>query len=268
MSIGVVFLGLVQGVTEFLPVSSSGHLALAKAIFGYGDMSLAFDLTLHVATLLAVFLYFFRDIASLLIEWVYGFFNSNARRWTGWRFGWAVILGTLVTGPIGILLKPLVEGISGNMMILGVDFLITGGLLLSSRYLESDFSSVGVRSGIVAGLFQGLAVLPGVSRSGSTIWAGLFCGMSRDEAFRFSFLLSIPAIIGASIYEAKDLGGFEEFMSALPSGWFYASCVAFVSGLVSLSLLRKLVTGDRWWVFSLYCAALACVIVIYSLIGA
>ncbi|MDR1651791.1 MAG: undecaprenyl-diphosphate phosphatase [Synergistaceae bacterium] len=268
MERGVLFLGLVQGLTEFLPVSSSGHLALTGAVFGYGDMTLAFELMLHMATLLAVFLYFFRDIATMLMEWSYGFVNSNARRWAGWRFGWAVAAGTLLTGPIGILLKPLAGKVSVSMLLLGINFLITGCLLMSSRFFDEGSGTVSLRSGIIVGFVQGLAVLPGISRSGATMWAGLVCGLSRDEAFRFSFLLSAPAIIGASIYEARDLGGFAEFAGALPNGWLPASVLAFVSGLISLMSLRRLVVGGKWWGFSLYCAALACIAVIYSLIGA
>ncbi|MDR1966946.1 MAG: undecaprenyl-diphosphate phosphatase [Synergistaceae bacterium] len=267
MNAETLLLGLLQGVTEFLPVSSSGHLALAKAVTGHGEMSLAFDLVLHLATLLASFFYFFHDIASILLEWLYGFINANARRWLGWRFGWAVILGTLVTGPIGIFLKPLVNSSSDNMLILGGNFLITGALLLSSKFFAPGDSAVSARHGIFVGLLQGLSVFPGVSRSGATIWAGRLSGLSGVEAFRFSFLLSMPAILGASLYEAKDLGGLGGFLGALPSGWFPAALAAFASGLASLTLLRRLVEGGGWWFFSLYCIALGCAVVVYSIIG-
>jgi undecaprenyl-diphosphatase len=267
MDLAAVSLGLLQGVTEFIPISSSGHLALARAIAGYGETTLSFDLVLHIATLLAVFLYFSNDIALVLFEWCYGFFNVNARRWTGWRFGWAVIAGTVVTGPVGILLSPFVKEASSNMLWLGANFLVTGALLLSSKFLTERDDGVGMRSAWFIGLAQGLAVFPGVSRSGSTIWAGLVFGLSRDEAFRFSFILSIPAVIGASLFEARELGGFAEFMSSLPEGWLSAAIAAFASGLLSLALLRKLVLGAKWWAFSLYCIALGCVVVIYSVMG-
>jgi undecaprenyl-diphosphatase len=221
-----------------------------------------------MATLLAVFLYFFRDIFSLLAVWLYGFFNRNARRWVGWRFGWAVVVGSFVTASIGILLKNTAERAASNMLWLGVNFLLTGLILLSSRFLRAGDGAVQTRSGILVGLLQGVAVFPGVSRSGATIWGGLLSGLSREEAFRFSFLLSAPAIVGASCYEARDLGGFGEFMGSLPAGWLPASVVAFISGLISLILLRRLVTSDKWWAFSLYCIALGCLVVVYAAIGA
>jgi undecaprenyl-diphosphatase len=114
---------------------------------------------------------------------------------------------------------------------------------------------------------QGLAVFPGISRSGATIWAGLALGFSREEAFRFSFLLSAPAIIGAAILEARDLG-FSDFAGSLPEGWLSGAIVAFFSGLFSLIMLRRLVTSDKWWGFSFYCIGLGGIAVVYSMIGA
>lgn len=268
MNTDALVFGVVQGLTEFLPVSSSGHLGVAKILTGMSEPSLAFDLTLHIATLLAVFLYFARDIVSLLSEWVYGFFNRHAWNWPGWRFGWAVILGTLITGPIGILLKPFSQNASMNLLWLGGNFWVTALLLFSARFIPAGEKTVRPGNGLLVGLLQGIAVMPGISRSGSTIWAGLVSGLSRDEAFRFSFLLSIPAILGATLLEARELGGYEAFLESLPQQWFLSAFVAFVFGMLSLVILRKLVTSDKWWVFSLYCMLLGTIAVIYSLIGA
>lgn len=267
MNLDVLFLGLLQGVTEFLPVSSSGHLGVAKIIMGLDGPSLSFDLVLHVATLFAVFLYFLKDIATLLLEWVYGFFNANARNWAGWRFGWAVILGSLITAPLGILLKDVVETVSANLLWLGGNFWLTGLLLLSTKFLQSLRETVLPRDGVVVGFVQGLAVLPGISRSGSTIWAGILSGLSRDEAFRFSFLLSIPAILGATLLESRDLGGREAFLAALPNGWMASAVIAFLSGFLSLVLLRKLVMSDHWWLFAIYCILLGSASVVFSIVG-
>jgi undecaprenyl-diphosphatase len=268
MGAEVLFLGLLQGLTEFLPVSSSGHLALGKALLGVGDLSLAFDLVLHVSTLFAVLIYFFRDIFSLLAEWLYGIANVNARRWAGWRFGWAVIAGSLITAPIAVFLRPFIDAVSGNMLLLGGNFWITALLLLSAKFLKTGDRTVLARNGAFIGLVQGIAVLPGISRSCTTIWAGLFSGLSREEAFRFSFLLSVPTIVGATLFEAEELGGYEEFLSALPPGWFAASAIAFISGLLSLVLLRRLVTSDKWWLFSIYCAFLGGAAALYSIVWA
>jgi undecaprenyl-diphosphatase len=228
---------------------------------------MAYDIVLHAATLMAVLIYFARDIVSMLFEWFYGFINVNARRWAGWRFGWAVIAGALVTAPFGILLKPLVVSASSNLLWLGVNFTVTGLLLLSSRFISGGDAPVGARSGIVTGLLQGIAVFPGVSRSGATIWAGLVSGLSRKDAFRFSFLLSVPAIIGAVILELRELG-LRGFAEALPDGWIWGAAAAFCSGMISLIVLAKLVASDRMWGFSLYCFAVGGFAIFYSLMGA
>ena len=259
-----VILGLIQGVTEFLPVSSSGHLALAKIFAGYKDAPMAYDIVLHIATLLAVVIYFIRDIISLLFEWCYGFVNANARRWAGWQFGWAVLFGTAITAPIAILLKPLVERASLSILWLGINFLVTAVLILSSRFVAPSDEPVRIKIGIFAGILQGIAVFPGISRSGATIWAGIIAGMSREDAFRFSFLLSIPAIIGAALLEALELGT-SGFLSSLPDGWLIGAFAAFISGFISLVILRRLVTGEKWWIFSIYCAIIGCTAVMYSL---
>ncbi|MDR0764840.1 MAG: undecaprenyl-diphosphate phosphatase [Synergistaceae bacterium] len=267
VSSGALILGLVQGVTEFLPVSSSGHLSLAKIIASFDNVPMAYDIVLHAATLMAVVIYFARDIVSILFEWFYGFVNANARRWAGWRFGWAVIVGTLVTAPFGILLKPLVTSAASDLLWLGVNFTVTGLLLLSSRFISEGDAAVDTRSGILIGLLQGIAVFPGISRSGATIWGGLVSGISRRDAFKFSFLLSVPAVTGAVLLELYDLG-LPGFAASLPEGWIWGAAAAFCSGMISLILLAKLVLSDRLWVFSLYCFALGGFAIFYSLMGA
>lgn len=268
MDLEVLFMGLIQGMTEFLPVSSSGHLALAKAVMKVSDMSLSFDLVLHVSTLLAVMIYFAKDIAVLFVEWSYGIINKNARSWKGWRFGWAVVVGTLITAVIGLLLRSFEETVAGNLIWLGVNFWITGVILLSTRFLRLGWNSVRTRDGAIVGLAQGISVLPGISRSGTTIWAGMITGLSRDEAFRFSFLLSIPAILGATILEASHLGGSEAFFADLPDMWYLGAGVAFVSGMASLLVLKKLVLSEKWWLLAIYCLVLGTISVIFSIMGA
>lgn len=265
MELDVLFLGLVQGMTEFLPVSSSGHLSIAKIVFGVKDASLSFDLLLHMSTLLAVCAYFAKDIVSFLIEWLYGFANPNARSWTGWRFGWAVIIGTLITAPFGIALKHIEPRIASNLLWIGGNFWLTGLLLLSTRFIQDGWERVRIRDGVPVGIVQGISVMPGISRSGSTIWAGMLCGLSREDAFRFSFLLSIPAIVGATIFEARELGGYEQFIADLPHGWPAAAAAAFISGIISLIVVRRLVMSAKWWLFAIYCIALGSAAVVFSI---
>ncbi len=250
---GALLLGALQGATEFLPVSSSGHLALAQIFLGWQEPPLAYDLSLHVATTLATLLYFSRDLSTLLGEWLRGFGDRGGRAEPGWRIGWAVILGTLVTGLVGLPMKPLVERALGNSLAVGLGLCATGGMLLAASALARGDGSIRPRSGLWVGVAQGIAVLPGISRSGSTIVAGLLGGLSREEAFRFSFLLSIPAVLGALLLEMRELGGTSAFVAALPPGWLFGDCLAFGVGLAALALLRRIVIRGRWGIFGVYC---------------
>jgi undecaprenyl-diphosphatase len=268
MNADSLLLGGLQGLTEFLPISSSGHLGFARAVFGMGEPSLEYELVLHMSTLVAVLIYFSRDIAALFFEWIYGFFNKNAHDWLGWRFGWAVAAGVFVTAPIGFFLKGYAEKASADILWLGGNFWITAIIILTSKFMNESSRAIGVRSGIFVGLIQGLAVMPGISRSGATIWAGRVAGLTREEAFRFSFLLSVPTIIGATLFDVFDSGGAEKFFLDLPDGWLTGSVAAFAFGFLSLVLLHRLVVSDRWWFFSIYCMIIGSASIILYYMGA
>lgn len=260
-----ILLGLLQGVAEFLPISSSGHLALAQELFDLDDVPLLFDIMLHLATLGAVLLFFRRKIWSLL---------KVAGRWLARRSLpednadvrtiVALLLGTAVTGVLGIVLSDLVEDYSEKLICVG--FFITAGLLIFSdaveerrrkKLLESGSDGLvttrtGVRplQGLGIGLAQGMGVLPGISRSGSTIAGALLCGVDREQAGEFSFLLSIPAILGAFVLELDDLDTIGDSVGVAP---VVAGCVAaFVAGIFALSVLMKIVRKGKLEWFALY----------------
>lgn len=260
-----ILLGLLQGVAEFLPISSSGHLALAQELFDLDDVPLLFDIMLHLATLGAVLLFFRRKIWSLL---------KVAGRWLARRSLpednadvrtiVALLLGTAVTGVFGIVLSDLVEDYSEKLICVG--FFITAGLLIFSdaveerrrkKLLESGSDGLvttrtGVRllQGLGIGLAQGIGVLPGISRSGSTIAGALLCGVDREQAGEFSFLLSIPAILGAFVLELDDLDAIGDSVGVAP---VVAGCVAaFVAGIFALSVLMKIVRKGKLEWFVLY----------------
>ena len=260
-----VLLGLLQGVAEFLPISSSGHLALAQELFDLDDVPLLFDIMLHLATLGAVLLFFRRKIWSLL---------KVAGRWLArrslpedkadMRTIVALLLGTAVTGVFGIVLSDLVEDYSEELICVG--FFITAGLLIFSdaveerrrkKLLESGSDGLvttrtGVRplQGLGIGLAQGIGVLPGISRSGSTIAGALLCGVDREQAGEFSFLLSIPALLGAFVLELDDLDAIGDSVGVAP---VVAGCVAaFVAGIFALSVLMKIVRKGKLEWFALY----------------
>ena len=267
MDQNVVILGFIQGLTEFLPVSSSGHLALAQIFLGVEMPPLSYDLVLHVATMAATVLFFFNVIIRLFTEWVSGIFSKEKRSLTGWSVGWAVFIGTMVTGAIGMLIKDFAEDAMMNSLMVGFGLVFTGIVLISSRFIRKGLGRVSPFDGLLVGLAQGIAVMPGISRSGMTMMAGTAAGISREEVFRFSFLLSIPAIAGAALLQAREVGGVEAFISSLPGNWYLGAAAAFVSGLVSLFVLRKLVIASKWWIFGIYCLALGSLSVITSFLG-
>ncbi|MDR1742142.1 MAG: undecaprenyl-diphosphate phosphatase [Synergistaceae bacterium] len=243
-ALGNLILGAVQGVTEFLPVSSSGHLAVARFLFGVADPSLSFDILLHCATLPAVLIFFRHDIMSLVLQ-------LGTRGSEGRLYAWAVIAATVVTALVAMPLRHFVEAASSSPLAVGVGFVVTSILLcvapLFSR--EHVVNPLSLKIALLIGLAQGLAVFPGVSRSGTTISVALLIGLSAAEAFRFSFLLSVPAILGAMLLEAVKM--HQTFV--MPDGGLAAMAAAFVLGLLSLSILRRLVLSGRWAYFSIYC---------------
>lgn len=241
---------------EFLPVSSSGHLALLQNHFGLGGEGLlAFGLLLHCATLLAVLLFFRRDLRILASEWFRGCVCPNARGSEGWRYGWAVLAATVVTGAVAMPLRNAVESAMQSQIAVGSGLLVTAGILFLVPLFPDRGRKLYFGAALFVGLAQGLAVFPGVSRSGATIAAGLFLGLTVGEAFRFSFLASIPAILGASLLEGLKLwkgGG----LGSLPVGWGWAVLAAFLLGWTALRLMRRLVLSGRWVYFGVYCLLL------------
>ena len=249
--IKTLILGAVQGLCEFLPVSSSGHLAIFQIFMGFDKNLVAFDILLHFATLLAVILFFWRDIWQILSDWFGGWLTTKRR--SGWAYGWAIIIASIVTAVLGLSLKDTVEKASESLLLVGAGEIFTAIILL----LIPIFSRSGRRPSLLkialaVGFAQGIAVLPGVSRSGMSIAMGLFMGLGISEAFRFSFLISIPAILGATLLEClKFLKGAE--IIYLPEGWIWAAAAAFILGLASLKFMKGLVDAGKWAYFGVYC---------------
>lgn len=257
-------LGAVQGLCEFLPVSSSGHLALLQHFFGFRDENLvAFDLLLHCATVLVILIFFRRDIWQIIIEWLGGWFTS--KRLSGWSYGWAIIISTIITGALGLPLRKIVDAMSSSPLYVGCGLIFTALVMsvvpvISRSSKNSSLMSIAV----VVGIAQGIAVLPGVSRSGMTIAAGLVMGLGVSEAFRFSFLISVPAVLGASLLEAlKVIKGTEGVF--LPTGYLWAILAAFVLGFLALGLMRRLVLAGKWAYFGFYCLIVGVLAVLSSL---
>lgn len=279
-----VFLGLIQGVTEFLPVSSSGHLAIFKNILGMEDVNISFDILLHVGTLIAVSIVYWRDIARLCADGIGIVVDScvNVRiffkmKFLGERlryrriinsayrkFALLVIVSTIPTGIIGVLGKNLIEEASATLLIPGICLLITGTLLLISDNLpngEKTPKRTTYRDAIAVGICQGIATLPGISRSGTTITAELFCGFRRDFAVKYSFIMSIPAILGAAVLDLKDFGsgGLQETDIF---NYIVGMTVAAVTGYICIKTMLVVVRRKQFKYFAYYCYVIGIVAIV------
>jgi len=264
----ITVLGAVQGATEFLPVSSSGHLAVGQLMLFGGEMDgglteqpLLLEVLLHLATLLAVVLVYRLDVLAVirgagqgLAALFRGRLGRAAADDDGVNLALCIVVGLLPTAGLGLLLRDPAVAISGSPLGLGLTFLACACLLIATRWWPGGSRRLDWKLALAIGVVQGLAVLPGISRSGVTIAAALALGLDREEAARFSFLLSIPAIIGAAALEL-DLESLTagEHAAAFAGG----AVAAFLVGLGALLLLIKLVRGGRLWMFAPYVAAMA-----------
>ncbi len=254
--IQAVVLGLVQGLTEFLPISSSAHLILVPKLFGWQDQSLAFDVALHFGTLLAVVGYFHRDIRLMTVAWVRSLVNGEPSGDA--RLAWGVLLATIPAGVIGFLLEEYVEAGQPDDPRLIAAALIGFGLLLWWAQVRARQhrveSALAWRDYFLIGVAQAIALIPGASRSGVTMTAGLLLGLSRTGAARFSFLMALPVIVLATLYEFLQLA-----MAQAPAPWGAigaGTVAAAVSGFLCIHYLLKIITTVGFLPFVLYRLAL------------
>ena len=253
--------GIIQGVTEFLPVSSSGHLVIFHSLFGEGDESyFAYTVFLHLATLLSVFVVFRKDVWMLVREFIGAIadiakgkpdFKTPER-----RFLLMVIIGTIPIALIGGTISMLgISSILENIFVVAVMLVVTSILMFCvdriniGKYTEADAS---YKSAIIVGLFQSIAILPGLSRSGSTIFGGLLTGLKKDFAVKYSFILSIPAILGAGIVEMFSVIG-KDSIEINPTYWVIGFIVAATCGIIAIQLIKVLIRSKKFYVFGIYC---------------
>lgn len=256
-----IILGIVQGLTEFLPVSSSGHLQIFKNLFGarFFESGLTLDIMLHLGTLLSVFVVFRKDIFELIKEFfmlIADVFRGKFRIETPYRrMLLLLVVASIPAAFAGFLFKDFVESIAGDRLwVVGVCLFITASILLLSDKVvtgKKEMKDLSLRNSFFVGLFQGVAILPGISRSGSTIAGALFAGFSREFAVKFSFLLSIPAILGAALFDGIDVIKEGTDLSFLPA--ICGVAVAAVSGFFAIKILRKLVKDGKFKYFAYYC---------------
>jgi undecaprenyl-diphosphatase len=243
-----VILGVVQGLTEFLPVSSSGHLVVAEALLGVHMQGVFVEVTVHVATLLAVLIVYRARIAELLV----GLARRDA---AAWRYTALLVLASVPAGIVGVLFKDWFEATFKSLTVVGIDFLITGTFLWTTRSVRGqprEVPTTGAAFGI--GVAQAAAILPGISRSGSTITAAMWLGVDAVRAAEFSFLMAVPAIAGAAVLQLPDLATGTASVGTVPL--LAAFLAALVSGVGAIQLLVRLLARRAFHRFAPYCWAL------------
>ena len=251
-----VILGIIQGLTEFLPVSSSGHLVIFEHVFGISEGNLFYSLMLHIASLLAVIIYFREEILMLLasfiksINRISGKINDEIS--SGEKTVAYIIIATIPAVIAGVVLNDFFDSLYSNPKAVGYSLIFTGVLLIISRYannMKKDTSELGISGSIFVGIFQSLAIIPGVSRSGSTITGGMLAGLKSEEAARFSFILSIPAILGASVYEIITT----DFTNIIfDINIVFGMLSSFVFGYIAIRYLMKIIRKGNIHYFSVY----------------
>ena len=258
--IQVIIIGIVQGLTEFLPVSSSAHLVFAHNILGV-ESSLAFDVFLHLGTLIAVLWFFRWDIIKMLKSWwlslgdiLQGRFKQGFHEDPYKRLAWYVILATIPVGIVGVLFEDSIDALfSGALYVPAFFLFVTGTILYLSQRIASgkvNLHNISAKESLWMGLGQACAILPGLSRSGTTIAAGLTIGLEKEFAAKFSFILSIPAIFGAFIFQLKDIGAAMDvnFLPILLG--FIASIIA---GYMAIKWMLDLIQNKSLDIFAYYC---------------
>lgn len=288
-----LIIGIVQGLTEFLPVSSSGHLVIVENILGITELNIAFDTFVHLGTLLAVFVYFIKDIVQMIkaffssISDIFrGEFKTEFRENPYKQLVWLVLIGTIPAGIIGLTFKDVFESSFTNLGVIGAFLLVTGCILFISEkvskskiakgetIISADFDdetaiatnmkNINVKKALIIGFAQALAIFPGISRSGSTLATGLLTGLNREFAAKFSFLLAIPAILGATIVQFKDIG---HALSVDMWPFVVGFMAAAISGYLAIDLLLKIVKEKSLNIFAVYCWIVGTLVLILVYLG-
>jgi undecaprenyl-diphosphatase len=248
-----VFLGVLQGLTEFLPISSSAHLRIFPDLLGWGDPGAAFTAVIQIGTELAVLIYFRKDIWRIGSTWVRSLYRPEYRGQLDARMGWFIILGSLPIVVLGIFLKDTIERDFRNLWIIGTTLIVLGLILGIADRISSDrlrIKEIRLRDALLMGLAQACALVPGVSRSGATISMGRFLGYEREAATRYAFLLAIPAVVGAGVFELKEIPNGDNSYGWGPT--VVATVVSFVVGYAAIAWLLRYVATRSYLPFVIY----------------
>ncbi|MBN2357024.1 undecaprenyl-diphosphatase UppP [candidate division KSB1 bacterium] len=261
MNIGqAILLGIVQGLTEFLPVSSSGHLVLGQTLLNVREPGIAFEVFTHLATLLAVLVAFRRDIYSMMRSFFallrpWPSFREDYRRDANIRLLVYIVIATIPAVVVGLFFKDRIEAAFEDPHQTAINLIVTGVILFLTLFIRRPVRPLSIANTFLMGLAQALAIMPGISRSGSTISVGLYSGVEGEEAARFSFLLSIPAILGAAIIEGREL-----LQVGIQGGQavtlLFGAIMAFISGYLAIRFMLKILRRGKLYWFAPYCILL------------
>jgi undecaprenyl-diphosphatase len=262
-----IVLGLVQGLTEFLPISSSGHLRVVPAIFGWADPGAGFTAVIQLGTMAAVLLYFWRDLWRIAIAWGRELLTPWRRKSADARMGWYIIIGTIPIGVFGLVFKDQIESGARSLYLIGSALILFSFVMIAAEWVgkkRRTLDQKNVLDSIIIGFAQALALIPGISRSGSTISAGLFRNFDRASAARFSFLLSVPAVVLSGLFELPDIGGGTG-VSVLAT--VVAAVVAFGTGYAAIAWLLRYLAKHSLMVFVGYRVLLGAAILLLTGFG-
>lgn len=270
--IEAIVLGIVQGLTEFLPVSSSGHLRITSAIFFERDAGASFTAVTQLGTESAVLIYFAKDIWRIARTWIVGIWDSSVRASLDYRMGWYVIIGSIPIGLFGFLLKDQIRETARNLWVVATTLILFAFVLAFAEYWGRQTRTLNdfrMRDGIVMGFAQAMALIPGVSRSGGTLTAGLFLSLTRETATRYSFLLAIPAVVMSGIFSVGDVFEPAAPGTSVPSvaQMIVATLIAGAVGYAAIAWLLRYVAHHTLYVFVLYRVALGSLVLALLMTG-
>lgn len=260
-----IVLGIVQGLTEFLPISSSGHLRIVAAFSGWPDPGAAFTAVSQIGTELAVLIYFRKDVWNILSTWTRSLVDRELRRDINARMGWYVILGSLPIGIAGLLFEEQIAEPFRDLRLIALTLIVFGvilGVVDRATRKHRELTDLNMQRGLIFGLFQMLALVPGVSRSGATVTGGMLLGFKREAAARYAFLLAMPAVFASGVYKLKDIGG-EQYAGAWAT--IIGTVVAFVVGYAVIAWFMRFISTNSFMPFVYYRVALG--ILILSLVS-
>ncbi len=267
-AIEAIVLGLVQGLTEFLPISSSGHLRVVPALLGWEDPGAAFTAVIQLGTMAAVLFYFRRDLVQIARAFFHELRVPWRQRSHEAKLGWFIALGTIPIAIFGFAFSDQIESGARDLYLIGSALILFSFVMLLAEHVgrhTRELTELNGRDGLFIGFAQALALIPGVSRSGSTISAGLFCGFDRAAAARYSFLLSVPAVVLSGLFELREIGG--EGDNASVAATIIATVVAFLSGYAAIAWLLRYLANHTLDIFVAYRIPLGILVIALAATG-